>query len=253
MIPVWHEYFGPVGLNLSIIILGLFVLFLAVAKKYMKKETRLFEVSLLLFLVGFLYFTLHGRLLQLPFPISVPEQPLVDNNLTFNYALTSLLTFIVFPVLLLFLLKSDFSLRSFGLEIVGSRWTVLYASLGLIFVVSLFLISQTLFGFTWIPEYTFDGLVLWILFVSVLSVFAQAFFFNGILFNRYLDYENGFLLAVISILALQMFISSSLNWAILNIVGSIAKVAVTWKTRNIYGAALMSIITNLIDIFLQVR
>ena len=239
-------------MNLGVIVLGFLVLILAIVKKHVKKETGLFEVSFLLFLVGFLYFTLHGRVLQLPFPISVPEKPLVDNNLTFNYTLTSLLTFIVFPVLLLFLLKSNVSLKSFGLEIVDSTQAVLYTSLGLIFVVSLLLISQTLFGFTWIPEYTFDGLVLWILFVSILSVFAQAFFFMGILFNRYLGYENGFLLATISILAFQMFISSSSYWAISNIIGSIAKVTVTWKTRNIYGAASMSIITNLIDIFLQV-
>ena len=49
-----------------------------------------------------------------------------------------------------------------------------------------------------------------------------------------------------------LFISTSSPWIIANIVGSAAKIVVTWKTRNIYGAALMSITSNLIDIFIQI-
>ncbi|MDH5779427.1 MAG: hypothetical protein OEZ29_02390 [Candidatus Bathyarchaeota archaeon] len=49
-----------------------------------------------------------------------------------------------------------------------------------------------------------------------------------------------------------MFISSSPLWTISTVIGSIVKIAVTWKTRNIYGAALMGIATNLVDIFIQV-
>lgn len=252
MFGVWNYYFGPVGINLSIILLGLFVLVLAIIKKFIGGETRLFEISYLLFLVGFLYFTLHGRLLQLPFPISVPEKPLIDNNLTFNYSLTSLLTFLVFPILLLILFRSEVSLKLFGLKVLNSKQTLFYAFCGLVFAVFLFWLSNMFFGFIWIPEYTFNGLVLWILLVSILSVFSQTFFFIGILFNRYLNRENGVLLFIISILAFQLFISASLPWIILNMVGSVAKILVTWKTRNIYGAALMSITANLIDILIQI-
>lgn len=232
--------------------LGLFVLVLAIIRKLREKRTRLFEVSFLLFLVSFLYFTLHGRLLQLPFPVSIPEKPLVDNNLTFNYATTSLLTFLVIPVLLLIIAKRDVSLESLGLEVSDSKQTIFYIFLGVIFNVFLFLLSYTFFGFKWIPEYTVDGLVLWILFVSILSVFSQTFFFIGILFNKYSNCENSILLAIIAILAFQLFISAQLPWIVSNIVGSTAKIMVTWKTRNIYGAVLMSVTSQLIDIFIQI-
>ncbi len=249
---VWRIYFDSIGINLGIIILGLFVLILAFVKKFIGKKTKLFEISFMLFLAGFLYLTLHGRLLQLPFPVSIPEKPLVDNNLTFNYAATSLLTFLVFPVLLLIIARRNVSSKSLGLKVSDFRQMIFYSLLGIIFSVFLFLLSHTFFGFKWILEYTLDGLVLWILFVSILSLFTQTFFFIGILFNRYLNYENGFLLAIISILAFQLFISTSLPHIVANVVGSAVQITITWKTRNIYGAILMSIITNLVDVFIQI-
>jgi hypothetical protein len=207
---VWRAFFGPVGINLDVTVLGFPVLVLATFIKFRAKRTSLFEVSLLLFLAGFLYFTLHSPLLQSVFPISLPEQPLVDNNLTFNYAATSLLTFLIFPTLLLILLRSNVSLKRVGLKILDITQTAIYALLGSIFSVSLFLLSQSFFGFRWIQEYTAIGLVLWILFVSVFSVFFQTFFFIGVLFNKYLEKENALLLAVISISAVQLFTYASL-------------------------------------------
>jgi len=41
---VWSIYFGPVGINLSIVFLGLFVLVLAIIEKLRAKRTCLFEV-----------------------------------------------------------------------------------------------------------------------------------------------------------------------------------------------------------------
>jgi hypothetical protein len=248
----WPIYFGPVGINLSIIFLGLFILILAIIQKLRAKQTYLFEISFLLFLVGFLFLTLHGKLLQFIFPISLPEKPLVNNNLTFNYFLTNLLAFIVFPVLAFILLRRNVSWMKFGLKVLNLKQTMLYAFLGVAFAIFLFGFSHTLFGFRWVSEYTFNGLILWILFVTILSVFAQTFFFIGILFNKYLGHEKGFLLTIISIFAIQFFTFASLPWIITNIAGSAAKIAVTWKTRNIYGAVLMGIITNLIDITIQI-
>lgn len=252
LVGVWNFYFGPAAINLSVLLLGLFILVLAIIKQLRGKRTCLFEVSFLLFLVSLLYFNLHGWWLQTIFPISLPEKPLVDNNLTGNYTLTSLLTFLVFPVLLLILLRSDVSLERFGLKVFDSKQTMLCAFLGTAFTSFLFLLSNTFFGFVWIPEHTIDGFALWIIFVTFLSVFCQTFFYVGVLFNRYLDMENGLLLAIVSVLAFQMFISASLPWTIANVVGSVAKIMVTWKTRNIYGAALMSITSNLIDILIQI-
>lgn len=249
---VWHVYFGPFGINLGVILLGLFVLVLAIIKKLRGKQTYLFEISFLLLLVGFLYHTLHGRLLQSIFPVSLPEKPLVDNNLTSNYTLTSLLTYLVFPVFTLIIAKRDVSLESFGLKVSDSKKKIFYIFLGVIFNVFVFLLSYTFFGFRWIPEYTVDGLVLWILFVSIFSVFTQTLFFIGILFNRYLNHENSILLAVVSILAFQLFISATLPWIVTNVLGSVVKIIVTYKTRNIYGATLMSIASSLVDIFIQI-
>lgn len=249
---VWNIYFGLIGINLGIILLGLFVLALAIIQKQRVKRTCLFDVSFLLFLVGFLYPTLHGRLLQFIFPISLPEKPLVDNNLTFNYALTNLLTFLLFPAALLILLRRNVSFSDVGLKVQNLKQTAVYAFFGVIFIAALFLFSNSFFGFRWITEYTVEGVILWILFVTVISIFTQTLFFLGILFNAHLNYENGFLLAVISILANQLFISALLPWIAINIAGSAAKIVVTWKTRNIYSATLMSIALNLIDITLQI-
>lgn len=252
MFGVWPIYFGPIGINLSIIVLGLLVLVLALIEKLRIKQTSLFEVSFLLLLVGFLFLTFHGRLLQFIFPISLPEKPLVDNNLTFNYALSNLITYLIIPVLFLVLVKSDVTLEQIGLKVLNFKKTILYVSLGSIFSASIFLFFYTFFGFRWIAEYTSDGLILWIFLVTILSVFLQNFFFIGLLFNKYQDHENGFLLSVISILAFHSFTMVSFPWAVANVIGSAAKIVVTWKTRNIYGASLMGTITNLIDILIQI-
>ena len=45
--------------------------------------------------------------------ILLPERPLIDNNLTFNYTPSNILAFMVFPLLVLILLKSDISLKKF--------------------------------------------------------------------------------------------------------------------------------------------
>jgi len=250
---IWREYFGPIGVNLGIIVVGLIVLMIAIYNNRSNRKTRLFETSYHLFLVGILYFTLHGRLLQIIFPIQIPERPLIENSLTYNYTLTSILTFIVFPQLLNILLRNDTTLEKLGLKIIDLKQTVKHTFLGLVFNTALFLISNTLFGFRWINEYTLDGLVLWVLLVSILSVFAQTLFFNGILFNMFLDEENGILLGLISIFAFQLFTAPpSLPWTVSTLLGSILKIVVTWKTRNVYGATVMSIATNLIDIFIQI-
>jgi len=149
-------------------------------------------------------------------------------------------------------LKSDGSLSGFGLRVSNVKQTILYASLGTVFAVLLFWISNRILGFKWVSGYTSDGLLLWILLVNIVSVFAQTFFFMGILFNSYSRNENTLLVGIISISALQFFVSASLPWVIINIIGSVAKIFVTWKSKNIYGATLMSIATNMLDILLQI-
>jgi len=166
--------------------------------------------------------------------------------------LSNALAFMILPILLLILLKSDVSLEALGLRAFNKKKTAIYTFLGVTFNVLIFLLINTFFGFKWISHYTPDGLVLWVFFVTFASVFIQTLFFFGILFNKYLTLENGVLLALISILAFQSFTAASLPWVLANILISCIKISVIWKTRNIYGAVLMSIATNLIDILIQI-
>lgn len=117
-----------------------------------------------------------------------------------------------------------------GLKVQNAKQTITYTFCGVAFIVFPFMLSHTFFGGKWITEYTHHGLVLWIFFVTILSVFAQTFFFIGILFNRYLDHENKVILALISILATQSFILSSPPGIIINMAYSAAKIVVTCKT-----------------------
>ncbi len=248
----WTITFWLIGINLSVIIFALCIFIVAIIKKIKKKPTKLFEISLLLLLIGVLFFTLHAKLLQFPFPISIPEKPLIDNNLTFNYTLTCLLAYLVFPVLLLIILKREHSLKSFGLKINNITETRLYTKIGIILSSAIFLVTYYFFGYKWISGYTTDGLILWIIFVSIISVFTQTFFYIGILFHYYSTHENLILLATISIVAAQTFVGASIPWIIANVLGSIVKIVVSYKSKNIYGAALMGISQNLIEIFIQI-
>jgi hypothetical protein len=252
MYGVWRVFLGSVVLNLGVLFLGLFVLVYACFKKMKNRRNCLFETSLLLFLVSFLYFTLHVNLLQSVFPISLPEMPLIDNNLTFNYSLTSILTYLIFPVFLLFVLRRDISFESFGLHILDKKQTLHYVLSGSFIGILLFLGTYTFFGHLWIPTYNLTGLILWILLVSVISGFCQTFFFVGVLFKRYMNQENTTILAILSVTAFQLFISNSMPWIIMNVLTSIVKVVITLKSRNIYAAIAISIIQQLTDVFVQI-
>ena len=144
---IWREYFGPIGVNFGVIVVGLIVFIIGVYEYYSKRETCLFKISCQLFLVGILYFTLHGRLLQIVLPIQLPEKPLVDNILTINYTLTSILTFIFFPLLLNLLMRNDTKFERLGLKVASIKKMVKYTFLGLIFNIALFLTSNTFFGY----------------------------------------------------------------------------------------------------------
>jgi hypothetical protein len=248
----WSVFLGLFYVNLTTVLLGLFVLVLALVERLrVKKRTPFLEISLLLLILGFLFLTLHGDILLLIFPISSPEQPMLDNNLTFNFSLTNLLVYLVFPVLLLILLKSDVSREKLGFKVSNPRRTAILASLGLVFNVLVFLVSYAFFGYRWVSGYTVESFVLWISLVTILSVFLQVVFYLGILFNKYLNHEYVIPLAIISLLAYMSWNSLPLPWLVSNLVLQSAKLVVTWKTRNIYGATLMSVGPALLDVLTQ--
>ncbi|MBS7649603.1 hypothetical protein KEJ17_08190 [Candidatus Bathyarchaeota archaeon] len=190
--------------------------------------------------------------MQYIFPISLPEKPLLDNNLTFNYFLTNMLAYVICPVLVLILLRSPVSRMALGLKVQNAKQTALYAFFGLVFIVPIFMLSHAFFGYRWITEYTTTGLVLWILLVTILSVFAQTLFYIGILFIKYSDQENKLVLAIISILTTHSFILSSNLGIVTNIIYSATKIIVASKTHDIYGSVLISSALNLMDLATQI-
>jgi hypothetical protein len=246
-------YFELIGINLTTVFVAAAVLGIALFLKIRRKKTWLFELSFLLFLVAFTFVTLHGRLLQYIFPISLPEQPLIDNNLTFNYAVTNMLAYAIFPILVLLGWNRRVSAEELGLKVSNSKRTIVYIILGTIFASAIFLITDHFFHQQWIGGYTSDGLILWVLLVSIVSVCLQTLFFVGILFNRYIGKENILLLAIIALFAFQSYVApNSLPWQACNMLTFSSKLYVTWKTKNVYGATLMSVATNLIELALQI-
>jgi len=246
-------YFGFIGANLATLFVVLIVLGIALLYRVRRKETRLFELSLQLFLVSFTFVTLHGRLLQYLFPVSLPERPLIDNNLALNYAVTNFLAYAAVPILVIIFWNRRVSAGEIGLRVNNVKKTAEYSVLGTIFVSAVFLVTDQFFHQQWVEGYTSSGLILWVLLVSVVSVILQTLFFAGILFNSYLGKENTLLLALVAVFAFQSYVGpNSLPWQICDMVTFASKVFVTWKTKSVYGATLMAITTNLIELAFQI-
>ncbi len=246
-------YYGPIGVNLTTFFLATAVLVIALGVKISRRETRLFEISFLLFLVSFLFLTLHGKLLQYAFPISLPEKPLIDNNLTINYFLTNTLAYAIFPILAVLIMEKRISARELGLKINNAKRTIKYAVLGVLFASSIYLLTNNFFHQQWVSAYTFDGLVTWIVFVTIISAFLQTLFYNGILFNHYVGKENTLLLGFIALFAFQSYVgSNSIPWIFCNMLTVSFELFVTWRTKNILGAALMAMSIGAIELTLQI-
>ncbi|GEM_PF-2879128 len=247
-------YYGLFGANLTTLLVAVAVLGVALFFKIRRKETWLFELAFLLFLLSFTFVTIHGRLLQYAFPISLPEQPLIDNNLTFNYVVTNVLAYAVIPVLAVFGWNRRVSFEELGLKVKNSRRTVEYTGLGLLFASAVFLATEFFFHQQWVIGYTTNGLIIWVVLVNVVSVFLQTLFFSGIIFNRYVGKVNVLLLAIIGVFAFQSYVSSnSLPWQVCNMLTVASKLFVTWKTKSIYGAVLIAVATGFIELALQIR
>ncbi len=245
-------YFGPIGINATVLAVALIVFGIAVLLKLKHKQTKLFELALLLFLLGFVFQTFHGIIIQQIFPISLPERPLFDNNLTLNYALTNVIAYTVAPLLAILALNRHLTVDDLGFRVNNWKKTAAYSTAGLAFASALFLTTDALFHQQWVQGYTQEGMVLWIALVSTVSVVLQTVFFVGILFNRFVGKENTLLLAVITWLAYQSYMSNALPWQICSTLTFATTLFVTWKTRNVYGACLISVTISLIEIAFQV-
>ena len=245
-------YFGPIGINATTLTVSLVVCGIAVFLTLRHKQTMLFEWALLLSLLGFVFQTFHGVIIQqYMFPISLPERPLFDNGLTLNYTLTNVIAYTIIPIAVIFALNRRVTVDDLGFRVNNWKKTATYSAAGLVLSSALFLTTNAFFHQQWVQGYTQDGMILWITLVSVVSVTLQTVFFVGILFNRFVGKENLLLLAVISWLAYQSYMSNSLPWQICSMLTFATTLFVTWKTRNVFGACLIAVAVSLIEIAFQ--
>jgi hypothetical protein len=248
-------YFGLIGLNITAIFVAVAVLVIALFLRTRKKQTSLFELSFLLFVVSVAFVTFHGRLLQYFFPISLPEQPLISNNLTVNYFIANFLAYALIPILAILALNKDrrVSAEELGLKVNNTRQTGTYAGLGIIFASSIYIITNSFFHQQWVNGYTLEGLIAWVCLVTVVSVFLQTLFYAGVLFNRYVEKENTLLAGLIVVFAFQSYVAPNpFPWIVCNMLTVSSELFVTWKTKNIYGATLMAIAVGSIELALQI-
>jgi len=236
---VWHIYLDSVGISVNLLVLSLAVLVIGLYKRWKGAKTRLFYIAFLIAFVGIAYFTLHGRILQLIFPISLPENPF-HNMTTANYTTTVTLTFVVFPLLFLFF-TNQLDAEKLGFRIKNVRYTVRLTMFGACInsiIVILPIIISILFSwnYKWPPfSHTTTDLLLWFVFVTGIATWMQVFFFLGILFHNYIDHENPILLFLISTLTFLMFTPLT-KFTPLYITGLGVEAYITLKTRNIFGA-----------------
>jgi hypothetical protein len=219
-------------------ILVLVVLLMGLYRRRRGVKTGLFSIAFLVGLVGIAYWTLHARILQLVFPISLPENPF-DFMTIANYVTTVALTFVIFPTLFLFF-SNQLDARKLGLKVKNARYTMRLTMLGAC-VNSLITILPTVisillsWGYKWPFSYTTSDLLSWFLFVTGIATWMQVFFFLGILFHNYRDSENPRLLFLLSTLTFLMFMPLTV-FKPLFILGLGIEAYITLKTRNIYGA-----------------
>jgi len=138
-----------------------------------------------------------------------------------------------------------------GFRVNSWKKTIQYSAAGLVLSAAFFLTTDAIFHQQWVQGYTQDGMILWVVLVSVVSVVLQKVFFVGILFNRFVGKENVLLLAVIAWLAYQSYMINSLPWQICSTLTFTTILFVTWKTRNVFGACLIAVAVSLIEITFQ--
>lgn len=237
----WNVCFDSICININLMILSFVILLIGLYKRQKGAKTAFFSIAFLVALVGVAYWTLHARILQLIFPISLPENPF-DSILIANYLATVALTFLFLPLLFLHF-SHQLDAKKMGLRVEDVKYTMRMTFLGacvnLILVALPTLISiLASWEYKWPVEYTTLGLALWFIFVTGIATWMQVLFFMGILFYNYVGSENTKLLFLISTLTFLMFTPLT-RFTLLYVIGYGVEAYVTIRTRNIYGAMLI--------------
>ena len=235
---VWHIYLDSVGVSVNLLVLSLVVLLIGLYKKWKGVKTRLFSMAFLIALVGIAYFTLHGRILQWIFPISLPENPFHLMTIA-NYVTTVALTFVVFPMLFLFF-SNQLDIEKLGLKVKNGGHTLRLTLYG-VCINSFLTVLPTLimillsWSYKWPFSPTVSDLLLWFVLVTGVATWMEVFFFLGILFHNYVDSENPVLLFLLSTLTFLMLTPVTV-FTPLFILGHGVEAYITFKTGNVYGA-----------------
>lgn len=234
----WNVPLDSMVVNINLMILSFIVLLIGLYKRRKGVRTALFSMAFLIAFVGIAYWTLHARILQLIFPISLPENPFHFMTIA-NYVTTVALTFVVFPMLFLFF-SNQSDAGKLGLRVKNARYTVRLTIFGacvnsLITVLPTVVSISFSWGYKWPFSYTTSDLLLWFVLVTGIATWMQVFFFLGTLFNNYIDSENPILLFLLSTLTFLMFTPLTIFTPFF-ILGLGVEAYITLKTRNIYGA-----------------
>jgi len=234
----WTICLDSVCVNINLMILSFTVLLLGLWKRRKAIRNALFSIAFLIAFVGVAYWTLHARILQLIFPISLPENPF-EPLLIANYLATTALTFFLFPLLFLHL-SHQLNAKKLGLRVEDAKYAFHMTLLGTCINLALAILPTAIsillsWGYKWPFSYTTLGLVLWFVLVTGVSTWMQVFFFLGILFYNYVGSEDAKLLFIISTLTFVMFTPLTIFTPFF-ILGLGVEAYVTLKTGNIYGA-----------------
>jgi hypothetical protein len=246
----WHVNIGLFSFNPYSQAFGLLILGIGLWRHRTGKPSGLIFLAFYTALVGIVFHTFHGGILQLFLPIPLPENPF-DPNLIANYLVTVIIVFALFPFVFMYLFR-EIDTYKLGLCIPYPRETIKWTFIAGMFTLAIYPLPDLLLGRTGGPPFTPYGLFLWFFVVGWAATWLQMFFYQGILFTRYVEEDGWPLLFFVSIVVFQLFIPlgpPSLD--IIAVIGWILhriRFIVLWgirlwlilRTRTIYGALVLS-------------
>jgi hypothetical protein len=128
-------YYGPLGINATILAIALVVFGIAVLLKLKQKQTKLFEYTLLLLLLSFIFQSFYGTIMQYIFSISLPERPLFDNQVTLNYTLTTVIAYTLVPIIAILALHRHLAVGDLVFRVNNWKRRAICSAAGLVFCV----------------------------------------------------------------------------------------------------------------------
>lgn len=246
----WHVNIGLFSFSPYLQAFALLILGIGLWRRHISKSSGLIFLAFYTALVGIIFHTFHGGILQLILPIPIPENPF-DPALIANYIVTTVIVFILFPVGFMYFFR-DIDMDQLGLHIPEPRETINWTFIAGAITLAIYPLPDLLLGRTGGPPSTPFGLFLWLFTVGWAATWLQMFFYQGILFARYVEMDGWPLLSFVSLMVFQFFtpvgipsleISAIIEWILLRV-----RFIALWgirlwlilRTQTIYGALTLS-------------